>query len=111
MVARLTLAEVDAVRMSIDAAADIFRESVMPSLHGQVGYEGCYVLTTAEGKAVVLTFWATEEAADAGLSTGFYAKQVEKFVSLFRAPPGRETYDVTIADAPAIAATSDQAWR
>ena len=110
MVARLTLAEVDAVRMSIDAAADIFRESVMPSLHGQVGYEGCYVLTTAEGKAVVLTFWATEEAADAGLSTGFYAEQVEKFVSLFRAPPGRETYDVMIADAPSIA-TSDQTWR
>ena len=102
MVARVTLAEVDAVRMSIDRALEIYRTSVMPALRTQDGYEGCYVLTTPEGKALVVTFWADEDAADAGLEGGFYAEQVGKFVTMFRSPPGRETYDVGITDAPAL---------
>ena len=68
----------------------------MPALRAQDGYEGCYVLATPEGKALVLTFWSDDEAADAGLAGGrsFYAEQVEKFVTIYRSPPGRETYDV-----------------
>jgi energy-coupling factor transporter ATP-binding protein EcfA2 len=54
VVARVTLAEVDAVRMSIDSALEIFRESVLPALYGQEGYEGCFVLATGEGKALVM---------------------------------------------------------
>jgi heme-degrading monooxygenase HmoA len=103
MVARVTLAEVDAVRMSMDDAVDLYWNSVVPALHEQDGYEGCYVLTTPAGKALVLTFWESEEAADAGLASGFYAQQVEKFVTLFRAPPGRETYEVSLAEAPEAA--------
>jgi hypothetical protein len=49
----------------------------------------------------VLTFWETEEAAEAGLATGFYAEQVAKFVTFYAAAPGRETYEVAIARAPA----------
>jgi heme-degrading monooxygenase HmoA len=102
MVARVTLAEVDAVRMSMDDAVELYRSSVVPSLHEQEGYEGCYVLTTPEGKALVLTFWESEEAAEAGLVSGYYGEQVEKFVTLFRAPPGRETYQVSLAEAPEV---------
>jgi hypothetical protein len=101
MVARVTLAEVDAVRMSMDDAVALYQNSVIPALHEQDGYEGCYVLTTPEGKAVVLTFWESERAADAGLASGYYAEQVEKFVTFFRAPLGRETYEVSLAEAPA----------
>ena len=67
MVARVTLAEVDAVRMSMTEALELFRASVFPALREQDGYEGCYVLTTPEGKALVFTFWRDEEAAEAGL--------------------------------------------
>ena len=74
MVARVTLAEIDAVRMSIDSALELYRTSVMPALHAQDGYEGCYVLTTPEGKALVVTFWSDEDAADAGLESGHYAR-------------------------------------
>jgi len=35
MVARVTLAEVDAVRMRLDDAVELYRESVVPSLHEQ----------------------------------------------------------------------------
>jgi len=101
MVARVTLAEVDAVRMSIDAALELYRTSVVPALHEQGGYQGCYVLTTPEGKAMVLTFWEDEDAAEAGLASGHYHAQVGKFVTFFHAPPGRELYDVGVADLPA----------
>lgn len=101
MVARVTLAEIDTVRMSVPSAVKLYRESVLPALHEQQGYEGGYVLSTPEGKALVVTFWATPQDADAGLGSGFYAEQVQKFATLFRAPPGRELYDVSIAEAPA----------
>ena len=86
MVARATMAEIDPVRMSIDDAVELFRESVVPALHDQEGYEGVYVLLSNEGKALVLTFWSTEEAADAGIAggRGFYAEQIEVRDSLSR---------------------------
>ena len=103
MIARATKAEIDPVRMSIDQAVELFRDSVVPALHEQAGYEGVYVLVSPEGQALVLTFWESEEAADAGLegSRSFYAEQVEKFVTLYKAPPGRETYQVVLAEEPA----------
>jgi len=105
MVARATMAEIDTVRMSVDDAVDFFRESVIPALHEQDGYEGVYVLLSPEGQALVLTFWESDEAAEEGLvgSRSFYSEQVEKFVTLFRAPPGRETYDVVLAEEPTTA--------
>ena len=104
MIARATVAEIDPVRVSVDQAVELFRESVVPALHEQEGYEGVYVLVSPEGKALVLTFWSDEEAADAGLAgaRSFYAEQVEKFVTIYRSPPGRETYDVMVADAPLL---------
>jgi hypothetical protein len=103
MVARVTLAEVDAVRWSMKNALELFRASVLPALQDEVGYEGAYVLTTPEGKALVMTFWSDEEAAEAGVARGMYAEQVEKFVTILRTQPGRETYDVSVADAPSTA--------
>ena len=60
MVARVTLAEIDAVRMSVPRAVRVFEDEILPDLHEQDGYEGCYVLTTPEGKALVMTFWADD---------------------------------------------------
>jgi heme-degrading monooxygenase HmoA len=103
MVARATMAEIDTVRMSIDEAVELFRESVVPALHEQPGFEGVYLLLSPEGQALVLTFWESEEAAQAGIagSRSFYSEQVEKFVTLYKAPPGRELYDVLLAEEPA----------
>jgi heme-degrading monooxygenase HmoA len=98
------MAEIDPVRMSVDDAVELFRTSVVPALHEQPGYEGVYVLLTPDGQALVLTFWESEEAAEAGVqgSRSFYSEQVEKFVTLYAAPPGRETYQVVLAEEPAI---------
>jgi heme-degrading monooxygenase HmoA len=102
MVARVTLAEIDAVRMSVARALEFFEESVMRDLQDEPGYEGCYVLTTPEGKALVVTFWTDEDSADRSMASGLYASQVDKFVTLLRTPPGRETYEVSVADAPML---------
>jgi heme-degrading monooxygenase HmoA len=102
MVARVTLAEVDVVRRSLADLVEFYEQSVMPAQRTQDGYEGGYVLTTPEGKALVMTFWCDEEAAEAGMGTGFYGEQVEKFVTVFKAPPGRETYGVAVADVPSV---------
>ena len=63
------------------------RSRSCPQLREQPGYEGVYVLTTPEGKGLIMTFWETEEAAD-GRYRGFYAEQLERYVTLFSSPPG-----------------------
>ena len=104
MIARVTTADIDTVRLSSDDAVDVFRESVIPALNEQAGYEGSYVLLSPEGKALVVTFWATGQDAEAGLAgaRSFYAEQVAKFATIYRAPPGRDSYDVVLAEAPTV---------
>jgi len=102
MVARVTLAEVDTVRMRLEDAIELYKQSVIPAMQEQEGYEGVCVLATPEGKAVVITFWESDEASEAGVASGFYAQQVEKFVTFFRAAPGRESYDVVISEMPGV---------
>jgi hypothetical protein len=103
MVARATMAEIDFVRMSLEESTELFRDSVMAALRDQDGYEGCVALVSPQGQALVLTFWGDDDAADAGMAGGrsFYAEQVEKFVTIYRSPPGRERYEVVAADLPA----------
>jgi heme-degrading monooxygenase HmoA len=104
MIARATTADIDTVRTSVEDAVEVFRESVLPALHEQPGYEGSYVLLSPEGKALVLSFWATVEDAEAGLAgaRSFYAEQVAKFATIYRSPPGRESYEVVLAEAPTV---------
>ena len=101
MVARVTLAEIDTVRLPLEKAVELFETSILPTLHEQDGYEGCYVFATPEGKAQAVTFWRDAEAAETGVASGYYGEQVEKFVAVFRSPPGRELYEVVVADTPA----------
>jgi heme-degrading monooxygenase HmoA len=102
MVVRATKAEIDVVRTNPNDAIELFKESVIPALHAQDGYEGCYVLLSEEGKMLVLSFWESDEAAHASRVSGFYGAQIEKFSDLvvFRAEPGREAYDVVVAETP-----------
>jgi hypothetical protein len=89
---RVTLLEIDTVRVDLDSALELFRERVLPQLREQDGYEGVYVLTTADGKALIMSLWETEEAA-AGDHGRFYDEQLEQYMTLFREPPGRERYE------------------
>ena len=89
MFSRVTLLEIDTARVSMDDALERFRAGVLPLLREQPGYQGVYVLTTEDGKGVLLSLWSGEEDAEAGLTSGYYGEQIAKFATLFRSPPGR----------------------
>ena len=100
MYARVTLLEFDPVRFDVAAELDRFEESVLPALKTQPGYDGALVLANDDARGLVVTFWKTEEDADRGLAGGFWASQVEQFVTLLASPPGREGYEVVYAETP-----------
>jgi hypothetical protein len=97
---RLTLLEVDTVRIPMDAAVEVFTQEVLPDLRRQPGYVGVLVLTTQLGRGALLSIWETEEAADAGADSGWYPEELERYMTLFRTPPGRERYELSFADLP-----------
>ena len=102
MFARVTLFEIDTLRISLDDALEQFKELIVPEARKQEGYEGMYVMRTAEGKGVIMSLWASEEAAATGVTSGYYDEQVAKFMAVFRAPAGREHYEVVFAEAPGM---------
>ncbi len=105
MYARLTLVEIDTVRMGMQAAVKMYEEEVVPELRQQPGYRGVLVLTTPEGKGALLTFWEEKDNAEADGRTGFYPTTLERYLTLFRSPPGRERYEVALADLPVATST------
>ena len=100
MFARVTLFEIDTLRISLDDALEQFKELIVPEARKQEGYEGMYVMRTPEGKGLIMSLWTSEEAAAAGVTSGYYSEQVTKFMEVFRAPSGREGYEVVFAEAP-----------
>ena len=103
MVVRATEAEIDVVRTDPRRCdSGVQRRCASRRCTTESGYEGCYVLLSEEGKMLVLSFWSSDETARASRLSGFYEAQVEKFSDLvvYRQAPGREAYDVVIAEAP-----------
>ena len=98
MYARVTLLEIDTLRIGVDDAVALFKSQVLPGLRAQDDLEGVVVLATPEGKGVIVTLWATEEGAQD--ATGFGSAELERYMTLFRATPGREHYAVAFADLP-----------
>jgi hypothetical protein len=96
MYSRVTQLEIDTMRVDVDEAAWLFREHVIPRLREQEGYEGAIALSTPEGKGMIVTFWETE--AEAQDVSGFASAELERYVTMFRSPPGRELYEVAFAD-------------
>lgn len=100
MYSRVTLLEIDTLRVDLDDAVAQFETQVMPRVRELPGYEGVAVMVTPEGKGMVVSFWDTEEAVAA--SAGVAASAVEEFVTIYRAPPGREHYRVAFAELPHV---------
>jgi heme-degrading monooxygenase HmoA len=98
MYARLTLLEIDTVRTSMAAALGKFEAEIAPRLREQPGYQGVFVLSTPEGKGVLLSMWDTEDQAAVEGDHQFYAEALGSFTTLFRSPPGRERYEVVYTD-------------
>ena len=102
MYSRVTLLEIDTTRIAIEDAVELYAAEVVPRLEDQEGYEGSVVLTTPEGKALLITVWATEEAAAA--TAEFAAGQLADYTMLFASPPGRDHYEVSYFEMPGVRA-------
>jgi hypothetical protein len=98
MYVRATLLEVDTLRTSVDDALQVFEAEVLPHLRQQPGYEGVMVMATPDGKGLLLTFWSNEAEASADGESGFYADTLARYVTLFRAPPDRQRYEVLFSE-------------
>jgi hypothetical protein len=101
MYARVTLVEIDTLRIDMDSAVDVFKANVLPEVREQPGYAGVLVLTTPEGSGAIVSFWDTAEAADASAKPGFYSDVLSRHMTMFKSPPGRERYVVQVAELPA----------
>ena len=47
---------------------------------------------------MVISLWSTQDAAQSTVASGYYEAQLGKFLTVFRAVPGREQYEVVLAD-------------
>jgi hypothetical protein len=101
MFSRVTLLEIDPVRIDVSSAVALFRNEVAPGLQEKEGYRGSVVLATPEGKGMVISFWDTKEEADA--ASAFATGHLERLAAIFSAPPGREHYEVMYLDMPGVA--------
>ena len=99
MFARVTLLEIDTLRVSVDDALQLFEQGVMPGLHDQPGYLGVYGMSTSDGKALLMSFWETAEQSATG-ENPWYTGMLEEYLTVFSSPPGRESYEVRIAEPP-----------
>ena len=76
-----------------------FAEHTLPRLRDAEGYLGVVVLTTEEGKGALISLWETADEASTG-DGAFYGEELARFATIFRAPPGRERYEVAMTDLP-----------
>ncbi len=96
MYARTTQLEIDTVRVPVDTALEMFRAEVLPRLREQPGFCGVQVLSTPEGRALIVSFW-DHDGASAGIESQWYADVLGRYATLFRSPPGRGWYEVLLA--------------
>ena len=92
MYSRVTLLEIDTLRVGMEEAAGLFREQVVPGLRAQDGYHGVSPShARREGNDRHLLGHGGAGARDIA---GFAPPELERFVTMFRSPPGREFYEV-----------------
>ena len=95
MYARATIVQI--LPGKVDKAIGIYRDSVTPAAKKQKGFKGTLLMTDRRGgKGISVTLWKTKADMRASEISGFYLKQVDKFMGVFGALPVREQYEVTV---------------
>ena len=100
MFARVTQLEIDVMRTSVEEAVRRFDAEVLPELRRQPGFRGTAVLANPAGFGTIITLWEHEEEA---APDERYEAALARYVTLFRSPPGREVYEVVVAELPRAA--------
>lgn len=80
-------------------AIDIYKNSVIPEAKQQKGFKGAtFFVNKNSGKFVSITIWEDMDAAVANQKSGYFQKQVDKFVHLQVVVPEFEGFDVPVID-------------
>ncbi len=80
----------------LDAAIQLWREVVLPSVQERAGFKGVRLLADREtGRIASMGLW--ESRADYEATIGWNEEQIEKFAAFFSTPPAVAGYDV-VAD-------------
>jgi hypothetical protein len=94
MHARVTLFEIDTLRIGLDEALRLFKQRVLPRLRNHPACQGVMALDTPEGNGMLISFWDSDAAAAESVESGFYDEQLAEFTMFMRQPPGRDHYEV-----------------
>jgi len=95
MYARVTFATAEPAK--VDQTIKTMRDSVLPVVKKQKGFEGLIYLTNRKtGKGMVIGLWNTEDDLAAVESSGVYQAQVAKVIPLLSGPPTMERYEVSL---------------
>jgi len=100
MHARVTKVQVDTEHTSIEEVLKRFQVAVLPALQEQPGYRGVYVMGADDGRGVLVSLWATEQAARAMDPGGWYFGVLRDFATFFGEAPDRSAYEVLVSDLP-----------
>jgi len=82
----------------LDAAADHYRDRVLPVAREQQGFLGALLLTdSATGKGFSATAWTSEAAMTAGqIKGGYLDQQIASMAEFLATPPTRDTYEMAV---------------
>ncbi len=95
MFARITKVQIKS--NTLEETEKIYRESVIPAIKAQKGFQGTYMLADRKtGNGMAISLWDSEEDANANEQSGYYRTTLDKFKDVFAAPPIREGYEVII---------------
>lgn len=106
MHARVTHVHVDTAQVSVDDVLNRFLVAVLPALQEQPGYRGLYVLGTVDGNGVLVSLWASEQAATAMDPGGWYFGVLRDFATFLDATPDGSAYEVLLRDIPGAQSAS-----
>ena len=95
MYARVVTNQIQPGKM--DEWVAIVRDSIVPSLRQQEGFNGFVVLTSHDtGKSIGYSMWETEADLAASETSGNFQAQIAKLGAVLAMPPARETYELAV---------------
>jgi quinol monooxygenase YgiN len=84
-------------RGKLDQRLDLIRESIVPALKEQNGFQGFVALVDREhDRSIGYSIWTGPADLAASETSGNYQEQIAKLGSVPAGPPAREVYEVTV---------------
>ena len=81
----------------MDEAVAIFKDSVVPAVHGSKGLQsGRLLVDRAGSKVMAVSFWDSAADEVSLQSSGPYHEAVGKFAALFAGPPEVDVFDEAV---------------